>query len=226
VRRSCNASVVVGNATLVTLGSNLLGGFVDELVQRLENCRPGLPDAPTQEQTEQFVTELYDAEHARLHEAVQALAPIVDEESLAKEEVELDTLFRRVLLPAFARVASEMTRRERNDFYLTKKGLHGIERVGWTAAGIAVGSFVVWAPFIPIWSKEAVLPFAAAGLLFPELRRFFAYRRYAREINKLVVSVEAEVRRVQAVYLEAPTTMERLDADRTPRLPTGQPEGH
>ena len=130
-----------------------------------------------------------------------------------------------VLVPAFARLAVEMTRRERNDFYLTKSGLHGLERLGWLVGGIAVGGFVVWAPFIPIWSKEAVLPFAAAGLFFPELRRLFAYRRYARQVNGLVAKVEAEVLRIQGVYLEAPTTMERLTGDSQRKLPSGQIEG-
>ncbi len=206
--------------------ATVLGGFVDDLVQALENRRLGLPEAPTGDDVERFVTELYEAERPRLTEAVQALAPLVDEAALTKEQSELDALFRRVLLPAVARLAAEMTRRERNDFYLTRKGLHGLERLGWLAGGIAAGAFVVWAPFIPIWSKEAVLPFAAVGLFFPELRRFFAYRRYAREMNTLVRRVEAEVRRLQAAYLDAPTTMERLAADTRPRLPGGQTEGH
>ena len=206
------------------MGSSVLGGFVDGLVQKLENCRAALPEASPD--VERYVAELYEAERPRLHEAVQALAPLVEQSALQQEEQELDALFRRVLLPAYQRAAVDMTRRERNDFYLAKKGFHGLERVGWLTGGILAGAFVVWAPFIPIWSKEAVLPFAVAGLFFPELRRLFAYRRYAREVNGLVGKVEHEVKRLQAVYLEAPATMEKLEADTRPRLPTGQPEGH
>ena len=208
------------------MGSSVLGGFVDSLVQSLENTRPALEDAATPEEAERHALALYEAALPRLHEAVQALAPLVEQSALEREEGELDALFRRVLLPAYARAAADMTRRERNDFYLTKKGTHGLERVGWMAGGILAGTFVVWAPFIPIWSKEAIIPFAAAGLFFPELRRFFAYRRYSREVNSLVGKVEAEVMRLQAVYLDAPATMEMLESDTQRKLPTGQTEGH
>ncbi|MEO6954303.1 MAG: hypothetical protein ABI321_21050 [Polyangia bacterium] len=208
------------------MASNVLGGFVDAVVQKLENCRAGLPADLEAAVVERYMLELYDAERPRLHEAVQALAPIVDETSLVNEEDELDALFRRVLLPAYSRGAGELTRRERNDFYIASKGLHGLERFGWAAGGTLLGTFVVWAPFIPIWSKEAILPFAMAGLFFPELRRYFAYRRYAREVNGLVGKVETEARRLQSVYLDAPTVMERLESHEPRKLPTGQTEGH
>lgn len=203
--------------------SSVLGGFVDGVMQKLENCRAALPDSLEPEEVEAYIGGLYEAEAPRLHEAVQALAPLVDAPALEKEEAELDGLFRRVLLPAYARAAAEMTRRERNDFYLAKKGLHGLERVGWLMGGILAGTFVVWAPFIPIWSKEAVLPFAATGLFFPELRRYFAYRRYAKQVNGLVAQVEAEVKRLQAHYLESPVVLERLEGrDERRALPTAQ----
>ena len=205
--------------------SNVLGGFVDSVIQKLENCRAGLPAQLEPEIVQQYMLELYDAERPRLHDAVQALAPLVDDASLRNEEDELDALFRRVLLPAYARGAGEMTRRERNDFYLADKGLHGLERFGWAACGTLLGTFVVWAPFIPIYAKEAVLPFALGGLFFPELRRYFAYRRYARDVNGLVGKVEAEARRLQSVYLDAPTVMERLESHEPRKLPTGQTEG-
>ena len=209
----------------VCLAANVLGGFVDELVQKLENCRAGLPEGLDAAAVQRFVLELYEAERPRLHDAVQALAPLVDEVALMKEEDELDALFRRVLLPAYSRGASDMTRRERNDFYLAKEGFHGVERIGWAVGGILVGTFVVWAPFIPIFAREAILPFAVGGLVFPELRRYFAYRRYTRDVNGLVGKVEAEARRLQSVYLEAPTATERLLAHEPRKLPTGQTEG-
>ena len=37
-------------------------------------------------------------------------------------------------------------------------GERGAQSLEW----LALGSFVVWAPFIPIWEKEWILPFAAA----------------------------------------------------------------
>ena len=208
------------------VSSSVLGGFVDELVQKLENCRAAMPEGLAPEAVERYVNDLYEAERPRLHEAVQALAPIIDAPALEQEETELDALLRRVLIPAYCRTAAKMTRRERNDFYLAREGLHGLERLGWLSGGIIAGAFVVWAPFIPIWSKEAVLPFALAGLFFPELRRFFAYRRYTKDVNTLVGKIEIEVQRLQSAYLDAPAVTERLEASTTRTLPPRQTEGH
>jgi hypothetical protein len=54
----------------------------------------------------------------------------------------------------------------------------------------------VWAPFIPVWEKEWVLPFALGGLLFPEIRRWAALRRYQRQLNDVVARTDAEIARV------------------------------
>ena len=78
-----------------------------------------------------------------------------------------------VLVPAYVRLAARYTLGERNDFYHSEPRLHGLERVAFASAGTLVGVFAVWAPFIPIWSKEWVLPFFVAGLLLPELRRAY-----------------------------------------------------
>jgi hypothetical protein len=204
---------------------SVLGGFVDGVMQKLENCRAGLPESLEPDAVARYVAELYANERPRLHEAVQAMAPLVAPEALDKEESELDDLFRRVLLPAYVRAATSMTRSERNDFYLAKPGFHGLERVGWLGGGVLAGFLVVWAPFIPVWSQDIVLPFAAAGLFFPELRRYFAFRRYAKQVNTLVSQVEAECQRVQAHYLDAPAVMERLESPEHRPLPTGQKEG-
>jgi hypothetical protein len=83
------------------------------------------------------------------------------------------------------RFARRFTPRERNDFYLAPEPLHGLERLGFTVAGMAIGAFAVWAPFIPLWQKEWVLPFAVAGL---DSRASGAtcLRRYQADLNGLV----------------------------------------
>jgi hypothetical protein len=105
------------------------------------------------------------------------------------------------VIPAYAQEAFRFINRERNDFYMTREGLHGLERAGWCVAGIVVGSFVVWAPFIPLWSKEWILPFALGGLFFPDLRRYWSNRRYEEKLNTIVDRTEDELARIDMAYL-------------------------
>src|SRR5262249_17980262 len=56
-------------------------------------------------------------------------------------------------------------------------------------------------PFIPLWEKEWVIPFALAGLLFPNIRRFLSLRRYQSELNALVARTDDEIWRMDLAYL-------------------------
>lgn len=108
---------------------------------------------------------------------------------------------RKVVIPAYARLAARFTRRERNDFYLMPESLHGLERLGWAAAGVVLGAFVVWAPFIPLWAKEWILVFGIAGLVFPDIRRLLTLRRYECELNRLVGRADDEIWRHEMALL-------------------------
>jgi hypothetical protein len=110
---------------------------------------------------------------------------------------------RKVLVPAYAERAAVFTRRERNDFYLAPNPYHPLERFGWCAAGVTVGTLVVVAPFIPLWEKEWILPFAATGLFVPDLRRLYSFSRYQRSLNELVGAADAEINRIDTAYLSA-----------------------
>jgi hypothetical protein len=186
------------------LGPPVLDRFVDSVLQTFENYRSGLADdvlATGPERVERFYLELYEKEIPRLkrvvHDAEPLLTPAAHEEVLRK----VDDLFRKVVIPAYSRIATSFSRRQRNDFYFLSEGLHGLERIGWGIAGILVGAFVVWAPFIPIWSKEAVLPFMIAGLIFPNIRRWIAFRGYGKDVNDLVLGADQEITRICNTYL-------------------------
>ena len=96
-----------------------LDGFVDSLLQIFENSRPGLTaDMLAKGGVETFFGELYEKEVRRLREKITQLT------HLSKDEQEeffqrVDERIRKVVLPAYARLASSFTPRERNDFYLT-----------------------------------------------------------------------------------------------------------
>jgi len=195
-----------------------LGLFVDRLLQTFEDRRPGLKDAQLRSgeaSCESFFVDVYEKERARLQDLVSGMEHL---EPRAREALfsEVDKLIRTVVIPAYLRVTVKFTPTERNDFFLIREGLHALERVGWGVVGMAVGAFVVWAPFIPLWSKEWVLPFAIGGLFLPELRRWLSFRRYERELNKLVAHADREAGRIDVAYLmggvQAPPALSAVEA--------------
>lgn len=187
-----------------------LDGFVDSLVQKLENCRPGLADdllAKGPPEVEAWADSLYAEEVPRLRDAIRTEEPHLTRE--AREELfrKVDDLVRKVVLPGWVRLASRFTPRERNGFYGLAEPLHGVERALWALLGMGLGFLVVWAPFIPVWSKEWVLPFTLGGLVFPELRRWFSFRTYERELNEVVSRSDREIARIDLAYLTDATSV-------------------
>jgi hypothetical protein len=177
-----------------------MGLWADRLLQGFEDRRAGLPEPLSEKGTERFFSTYLEEQLPQMREGLalqtEGLAPEA-REALTRES---ESLARAVLLPAYVRLATRFTGRERNDFYLLPERLHGLERLGWSVGGMVVGAFVVWAPFIPLWSKEWVLPFALLGLVFPDLRRWWAARRYERELNALVLAADREASRLTLGY--------------------------
>jgi hypothetical protein len=181
-----------------------LGGFVDSLLQTFENCRAGLSDAQAAEggeDVERFFVQLYEREAEHLRDATELHEVQLPPEARRHLLDEVDARVRSVVIPAYARLAAPLTVRERNDFYLTPAPLHGAERLGWAMGGVLLGAFIVWAPFIPIWSKELVLVLGVGGLVFPELRRIVALRRYQSDLDRLVTRTDADIARLEMALL-------------------------
>ena len=196
-------------------GPGPLDSFVDSLVQKFENCRVGLSDETLAKGAcgvEAWATALYEEETARLRDTIRLEESLLTRE--AREELfrKVDDLVRKVVIPGWVRVASSFTPRERNGFYGLAEPLHGVERACWALLGMGLGFLVVWAPFIPIWSKEWVLPFTVGGLVFPELRRWFSFRRYEGELNQLVTRADREIVRVDLAYLTDTTSVAEREA--------------
>ncbi|MFN7986983.1 MAG: hypothetical protein U0529_05890 [Thermoanaerobaculia bacterium] len=196
-------------------GPGPLDSFVDSLVQKLENCRVGLSDetlarGPTA--VEAWALALYEEEIPRLRDTIRLEESLLTRE--AREELfrKVDDLVRKVVVPGWVRLAAKFTPRERNGFFGLAEPLHGLERAGWALLGMALGFLVVWAPFIPIWSKEWVLPFTVGGLVFPELRRWFSFRKYEGELNQLVGKADSEISRVDLAYLTDTTSVAEREA--------------
>ncbi|MBI1747233.1 MAG: hypothetical protein HYR55_11670 [Acidobacteria bacterium] len=183
--------------------AGMLAGFMDSLLQKFENCRTGLADNTIQqgaEAVQEFFADLYEKEVPRLQEVIR-IQEMHHSETLRRNFFEtIDALARKVVIPGYTRLAGPFTRRERNDFYWLSEPLHGLERLGWGAVGLGLGAIVVWAPFIPLWSKEWCLVFAVGGLVFPNARQFLSLRRYESELNRLAARADDEIRRIEQTY--------------------------
>lgn len=203
-----------GNAGRPLVHMSALGHYVDGLIQTFEDCRSGLSDASARaggSAAEAYFLGLYDREAPRLVETVRAQEPHLSDPAQDAFRGEVDALIRKVIIPAYVRLCSPFTVKERNDFYLTSDKLHGLERAGWGLAGILIGLFVIWAPFIPLWSKEWILPFMIAGLFFPNFRRFLSLRKYEGELNRLVARADRELGRLDAAYLASGEVIQELE---------------
>jgi hypothetical protein len=188
-----------------------LDGFVDSLLQSFENCRPGLNDrllGAQGESPEEFFTGLYEREIPHLRDAIRREESLLDAPGCEALFRKVDDLIRKVVIPAYVRLAVKFTPRERNDFYLAAEPFHGLERFGWAVAGVAVGALVILAPFIPLWSKEWIIPFMLAGLVFPNVRKYLVVRQYEGELNRVVARADDEIARIDSHYLMAVETGE------------------
>jgi hypothetical protein len=213
-------------------GHRTLDGFLVSLLQTFENSRPGLTTGMLAAGgVEAFFRDSYEKEVRVLRERIGALTHLSKDE---QEELfqRVDERIRRVVVPAYARLATSFTPRERNDFYLTREDLHGFERAAWAILGIALGAVAVWAPFIPLWSKEWVLVFAAGGFVLPSLRRHFALRRYQSELEDLVARTDDEIWRLDLGFMTAAWERGSVAGGRaveageaTPQPPVARPEG-
>jgi hypothetical protein len=174
---------------------------VERLLQGFEDRRAGLPEPLSEAATADYFARALEAELPRLREQARLSGEALAGPAREALAGELERLVRQVVVPGYVRLAARFTARERNDFFRLREGLHGLERVLWAAGGILLGAFVVWAPFVPLWSKEWVLPFALGGLLYPELRRLGAARRYEREVNALVLAADREASRLALAHV-------------------------
>jgi len=191
-----------------------LDGFVDSLVQSFENCRDGLSDdAIRRGEARAYFLARYEPERARLSDVLRLENPLLEEAALSALFERVDRLMRDVLIPGYVRLSASYTGAERNGFYDTPPRFHALERVGFAIVGALCGYFVVEAPFIPLWSKEWILPFFLAGLVYPELRRLFHVRRYGLALNRMVARTDAEIERIDVSYLLHPLPQAREGAE-------------
>jgi len=130
-----------------------LGALASGLLADLERMRPGLSPTATEAEISQQCRERAELRLPELHTEYQGEPDPDSQAQLALYRREIDQL----LIPRYAKLAAEQNRLERSP---GRGALYN--RLAYVALFFALGLFVVWAPFIPIWEKW--LPFALACL--------------------------------------------------------------
>ena len=161
--------------------------MVGELLADLERFRPGLPeDAPPQT----VLAALSARARLRLEELHREYR--VDENPSDPENAAQLQLYHReveqILLPRYAALAQRQNALEHGRS-TAWRGPDLYNRLTYAVIFFAIGMFVVWAPFIPLWDKW--IPFAcalAAPLCtpwLPDLYRLMLRSRHQLELDLL-----------------------------------------
>ena len=104
-----------------------------------------------------------------------------------------DTLQREVLetaMPQYIDAAERMNELEKKSFGVWRDG-DPAARTVFGLGGLVVGGLVKALPFVPTIENIFVFGLAAAGFLYPELRRYTYERRHVKTLNRLVADAAA-----------------------------------
>lgn len=98
----------------------------------------------------------------------------------------LETEVMETVLPQYIDAAEEMNRLERTGFDVWRRGdlpARGLFGLG----GLLLGGFLLALPFVPkLYEAMFALVSGAAGITYPDLKRFLYERRHVRLLNRLV----------------------------------------
>lgn len=123
-------------------------------------------------------------------------------------------------LPQYVPAALEQNRLEKTNYDLWRHG-DPAARALFGLIGLVLGGLIIAAPFIPIWEDVFAFALAAAGFLYPEIKKTVFDSRHARLLNRLIAQTEKYQRDERIHYVSEARLAEELDAvgtaDRRPR---------
>ena len=91
----------------------------------------------------------------------------------------------QTVMPQYTAAAPAITRLERESWGVFRGGDIGA-RLLFALAGLVIGSIIIALPFIPIFEDTFAFILTAAGFFYPDLKRYWYERAYARVLNRLV----------------------------------------
>jgi hypothetical protein len=153
---------------------------------------------------------------ARLAEIARAkLAEIRESyEECGGTEAYWQDLEREVLetaLPQYVPAAVEQTRLEKTNYDLWRQG-DPATRALFGLIGLIIGGLIIAAPFIPIFEDAFAFALAAAGFLYPEIKKTVLDFRHTRVLNRLIAQAERYQKNQRIHYVSEAQLSEELEA--------------
>lgn len=103
-------------------------------------------------------------------------------------------------MPQYVDAAERMNELERQSFGVWREG-DPAARTAFGIGGLIVGGLVKALPFIPTIENIFVFALAAAGFLYPDLKRYTHERRHAKTLNRLVAEATAYQQNARLHYM-------------------------
>jgi len=153
---------------------------------------------------------------ARLRETARAkLAEIRESyEECGGTEPYWQELEREVLetaLPQYVPAAVEQNRLERSNYDLWRGG-EPVARAAFGLLGLLIGALIIAIPWIPIFEDAFAFALAAAGFLYPEIKKTVFDYRHARLLNRLIAQGEKYQKDQRLHYVSEARLTAELDA--------------
>jgi hypothetical protein len=114
-------------------------------------------------------------------------------------------------LPQYIPAAVEQTRMEQANYDLWRHG-DPAARFLFGLLGLILGGLIIKAPFIPIFEDTFAFLLAAAGFLYPEIKRTYFDFRHSRTLNRLIVQGEKYQKNQRLHYMSDARLQEELNA--------------
>lgn len=112
----------------------------------------------------------------------------------------LETEVLETAMPQYVDAARKMNALEQSSFGVWRDG-DPAARTVFGLGGLIVGGMVKALPFVPTIENIFVFGLAAAGFLYPELKRYTYERRHFRTLNRLVTGAEAYQKNARLHYM-------------------------
>lgn len=123
----------------------------------------------------------------------------------------LETEVLQTAMPQYIQSAREMNALERSKFGVWRGG-DPVARAVFGLGGLVTGSLTILLPYVRVFEVFFAFGLAAAGVLYPEIKRFTHERRHFRTLNRLISEAAAYQRNAQLHYM---TTRDIRESFRT-----------
>ena len=125
------------------------------------------------------------------------------------EDLEREVL--ETALPQYILAAVEQTRLEKSNYDLWRQG-DPAARALFGLIGLVIGGIIIAIPWIPIFEDAFAFALAAAGFLYPELKKTAFDFRHARTLNRLITKAERYQKDQRIHYVSEARLAEELGA--------------